>query len=74
MNTIIVKADKKITKVLITIFDALGVPFEIKKDKKSTEDTYDAEFVKKVLERSKSAKKGNTVVYDEALKNELFKS
>jgi len=34
MNTIIVKADNKITKALISIFEAFGVSFEVKKSGK----------------------------------------
>ena len=74
MNTIIVKADKKITKALIAIFEAFGVAFEIKKNEKSEESPYDPKFVEKILDRSKSAKKGSTVVYTEKLKKELFQS
>ena len=61
MNTITVYADSKITKALIAIFKALSVSFELKKDVKKEEKPYDPEFVKMVLERSESAKKGNTI-------------
>ena len=61
MNTITVHADSKITKVLIAIFKALSVSFEVKKDVKKEDKPYDPEFVKKILERSESAKRGNTI-------------
>jgi len=49
MNTIIVKADSKISKALVAIFKALNVTYEIKKEKTKVENTYDPEFVKKIL-------------------------
>ena len=57
MNTIIVHADSKVSKALITIFKALNVSYEIKKENsKEEESPYDPEFVKMVLE----ARKGKT--------------
>ena len=41
MNTITVHADSKITKVLIAIFKALNVSFEVKKDVKKEDKPYD---------------------------------
>ncbi|GEM53802.1 hypothetical protein B0A58_14980 [Flavobacterium branchiophilum NBRC 15030 = ATCC 35035] len=64
MNTFIVHADSKVSKALIAIFKALNVSFEMKKDKKEVESTYDPEFVKMVLERTESAKNGNVVKID----------
>ena len=49
MNTIIVQADSKISKALVAIFKALNVTYEIKKEKTKVENTYDPEFVKKIL-------------------------
>ncbi|GEM53800.1 hypothetical protein B0A58_14990 [Flavobacterium branchiophilum NBRC 15030 = ATCC 35035] len=64
MNTFIVHADSKVSKALLAIFKALNVSFEMKKDKKEEESTYDPEFVKMVLERAESAKNGNVVEID----------
>ena len=69
MNTITVHADSKITKVLIAIFKALNVSLEVKKDVKKEDKPYDPEFVKMVLESSKS---NNRRVLDAAYKKELF--
>ena len=69
MNTITVHADSKITKVLIAIFKALNVSFEVKKDVKKEDKPYDPEFVKMVLEARKS---NNRRVLDAAYKKELF--
>lgn len=73
MNTITVKADNRMTKALITIFEAFGLSFDVKKAKEK-DSPYDPEFVKMILERAENAKKGETVVYTEELKNELFNS
>jgi hypothetical protein len=72
MNTIIVQADSKISKALVAIFKALNVTYEIKKEKTKVENTYDPEFVKKILERSESAKRGNVVEYTPELKHQWF--
>ena len=69
MNTKTVHTDSKITKVLIAIFKALNVSFEVKKDVKKEDKPYDPEFVKMVLESSKS---NNRRVLDAAYKKELF--
>ena len=61
MNTLIVQADSKVTKVLITIYKALKLSYEIKKEASKEESLYDAEFVKLILDRSKNAKKGNVI-------------
>jgi hypothetical protein len=42
---------------------------KIKKEKKTN---YNPDFVKKILERSENAAKGNYIVVDEAYKKELF--
>ena len=72
MNTYIVHADTKVSKALVTIFKALNVSFEVKKETKKEEGPYDPEFVKKILERSENAKKGNVVEYTPELKQEWF--
>lgn len=62
MNTYIVRADSKTSKALVAVFKALNVSFEVVKEKnKKEESPYDPEFVKKILERSENAKKGNVV-------------
>lgn len=61
MNTIIVHADNKVTKALITILEAFKVSFELKKENKTEESTYDPEFVKMVLKRTESVKQGETI-------------
>lgn len=67
MNTFIVQADSKVSKALIAIFKAMNVSFEMKKDiKKEDESPYDPEFVKKILDRSQNAKKGNVLEIDTA--------
>ena len=73
MNTIIVHADSKISKALVAIFKALNVSYEIKKENsKGEESPYDPEFVKKILERSENAKRGNVVEYTPELKRQWF--
>ena len=73
MNTIIVHADSKISKALIAIFKALNVSYEIKKENsKEEESPYDPEFVKKIVERSENAKRGNVVEYTPELKRQWF--
>ena len=64
MNTIIVHADSKISKALIAIFKALNVSYEIKKENSKEESPYDLEFVKKIVERSENAKRGNVTTID----------
>lgn len=43
-----------------------------KSSSKKEDRPYDPEFVKMILERTESARQGNTVVYDEKLRKELF--
>ena len=64
MNTIIVHADSKVSKALIAIFKALNVSYEIKKENSKEESPYDLEFVKKIVERSENAKRGNVTTID----------
>jgi hypothetical protein len=73
MNTFIVHADSKVSKALIAIFKALNVNFEVEKTaKKTNESPYDPEFVKMILERSESAKKGNVIEYTPELRKKWF--
>ena len=72
MNTIIVHADSKISKALIAIFKALNVSYEINKENSKEESPYDPEFVKKIVERSENAKRGNVVEYTPELKRQWF--
>ena len=72
MNTNIVHADSKISKALIAIFKALNVSYEIKKENSKEESPYDPEFVKKIVERSENAKRGNVVEYTPELKRQWF--
>lgn len=77
MNTIVIKADNKLTKALVSICKALNLTYEIKKEDTITtcneeESPYDPEFVKMILERAESAKNGNTVVFDDELREKLF--
>ena len=48
MNTITVRADNKMSKALIPIFEAFGHSFNVKK-KKEKDSSYDPEFVDMVL-------------------------
>ena len=60
METIVIKTTESSKMEQIIVFlNSLNVSFELKKDKKTKE--YDPEFVKMVLERSESAKRGNTI-------------
>jgi response regulator RpfG family c-di-GMP phosphodiesterase len=78
MNTIIIKADNKLTKALVAICSALNLTYEVKKDEALSSvveeegAVYDPEFVKMVLERAESARKGNTVPYTDEMRKELF--
>lgn len=70
METIIIKSEDDTTTEKIKDFlKEMKVSFTSKKQK---EKPYNPEFVKMVLERAESAKNGNTVLYDEKLKKELF--
>lgn len=70
METIIIKSEDDTTTEKIKDFlKEMKVSFTSKKQK---EKPYNPEFVKMVLERAESAKNGNTILYDEKLKKELF--
>jgi hypothetical protein len=68
MNTIIIKADNKMTKVLVTILEAFGLSFDVKKEKEK-DSPYDPEFVAKVLKARNE--EGGTLLTDD-YKKELF--
>jgi hypothetical protein len=74
MNTIIVKADNKLTKALIAIYNALNLSYEIKKGENEDANNkvnspYDPDFVKMILQAKNS--KGRRVL-DDDYKKELF--
>ncbi len=69
MNTIIVKADNKMTKALVAIFEAFGLSFDVKKEKEKNEYPYDQEFVNMVL-NSRNEEGGKLLTDD--YKKELF--
>lgn len=66
--TIKLDENNKEAKALIAYLKTLSF-VSVKKEKKSP---YDPEFVKKVLERSENAAKGNYRVFDEEYRKELF--
>ena len=66
-------ADKTISLVGLVLFKSSVLAGLLSfTSKKKKEKPYNPEFVKMVLERAESAKNGNTVLYDEKLKKELF--
>jgi F420-0:gamma-glutamyl ligase len=68
METIVINtAEPSKMEQIIAFLNSLNVSFELKKLKKTKE--YDPEFVKMVLEASKS---NNRRVLDDAYKKELF--
>lgn len=69
METIIIQTESNKAKALKQFLKAFGVDFIVKKEEDSP---YDPDFVRKIKERSASAKKGNAVIYDESLRSELF--
>lgn len=68
MDTIIIHTETKKTKALVSFLKAFDISFEIKKGNKE-EKPYNPEFVKMILEASKS---NNRRVLDDAYKKELF--
>jgi hypothetical protein len=70
METIIIQAKSKKAKALKQFLKAFDIEFKVKVEE--DESPYNPEFVKKILERAKSAREGNTVAYDEKLREELF--
>ena len=74
METIIIETnDNNTAKKIKTMLKEMKVSFKTKSGK-HLEEEYNPEFVKKILSRAKNAEKGNTIPYDEKLKNELFGS
>ncbi|MCE2963444.1 MAG: hypothetical protein ACK5UE_01965 [Chitinophagales bacterium] len=69
MNTLIVQADSRATKVLIAIYKALNLTYVIDKEASKEESTYDPEFVKMVL-KAKSGKL--RIPYDKEYKKKMF--
>ena len=61
METIIIHTDDDKAKALKQFLEAFEVDYQVEDQDKSP---YNPEFVKKILERSKSAKEGNTVEVD----------
>ena len=61
METIIIHTDNDKAKALKQFLEAFEVDYQVEKQDKNP---YNPEFVKKILERSKSAKEGNTVEVD----------
>ena len=73
METLIISTENEKLTALKSFLEEMHITFEVKKPKVKKKDRpYDPEFVKKILERTESAKQGNTVVYDEKLRKELF--
>jgi hypothetical protein len=68
MNTIVVKADHKVTKALVSIFEAFGLSFEVKKDIQSVDHSYDPDFVNMVIKASKD----DGIVLSNEYKDDLF--
>ncbi|MGX1023216.1 DUF2683 family protein [Psychroflexus sp. MBR-150] len=64
METIIIQTEAKKAKAIKQFLKAFDVSFSSdssEKSSKSEESPYNPEFVKKILERQKSAKEGNVV-------------
>lgn len=59
METIIIQADSKKMKALKAFLKAFNISFTVSEKE---EKPYDPAFVKKILERAKSAKAGNTTI------------
>lgn len=72
MDTIIIHTDSRRTSALVAFLKAFNIPFELVKGKKGLDQQYDADFVEEILKRSKSARDGNTVVYTDELRKDLF--
>ncbi|MCB9201848.1 MAG: hypothetical protein H6604_02200 [Flavobacteriales bacterium] len=66
MNTFIIQADNKISKVLVTLCKALDLSFEIKK-----ESPYNSDFVEMVL---KSSNDESEISLTEDYKKKLFQN
>ena len=69
METLIIESEGDTLEKIKSFLSELKVSFKTKKKK---EKPYNPEFVKKILERSENAKKGNVVVFTDELRKELF--
>lgn len=69
METIIIQTEGSKLKLIKQLLTELNIAFETAK---KAESLYDPDFVKKIKERSISAKKGDYVEVTEDYKNELF--
>lgn len=71
MNTFTVQANEKTSKILIELFKALGLSFQVKKGKSNNEvSNYKPEFVKMILDAKNE--EGEIILTDE-YKKDLFK-
>jgi len=67
METIIIHTEKEKLTALKAYLEEMNITFEVKKPKSSSkkeDSSYDPEFVKMILERTESARKGNTITID----------
>lgn len=65
METLIISADKDKLTALKSFLEEMNITFEVKKTKVKKKDRpYDPAFVKKILERGESARRGNTITID----------
>ena len=64
----LIQTESKKAKALKQFLKAFGVAFKVEKE----DYPYNPVFVKKILERSKSAREGNTIIYDEDLKKRII--
>lgn len=69
MNTFTVQANEKMSKILIELFKALGLSFQVKKNKPEDVSTYNPDFVKMVLD----ARNDDEFLLTEEYKKDLFK-
>jgi hypothetical protein len=68
METLIIHTEGEKLKTIQNLLKLLDIKYEKKKEK----STYNPEFVKKILNSSKSVKEGNIVKYTPELKQEWF--
>jgi hypothetical protein len=70
METIVIQTeDKNKAKAIKDFLKAFDINF---KSELSEESPYNPEFVKKIKDRSESAREGNIIEYTDELKKELF--
>ena len=72
MDTIIIHTDSKKTSALVAFLKAFNIPFKLIKDEKGEDHPYHPDFVEKILEGDNSARDGNTIVYTDTLRKDLF--